>query len=518
MPGEGPESSIARRASANRPPGHDAVGRGRARLVYVRAMREFLIAALDAALDAGAGYADVRGVEASSELISARGVTVEALDRSESLGFGVRVLADGAWGYAASATLSASEAARVALTALEVARASATARNRPVELADEPVHRATWSTPLQRDPFAVSLEDKLSLLLTSTEAMERVDGVRIGRATMDLNKQRIWLLTSDGTDLDQTIVHVGAGIEATAVTDGEVQQRSYPGSFRGHFEAGGYDVIERMDLVGNSERTAEEAVALMSAPECPSGTTTLVLDGHQMMLQVHESIGHPTELDRVLGMEAAFAGTSFVGVGDLGSFRYGSEHVNIQSDATTPGGLGTYGFDDEGVEAQRVDLVREGILVGFQTSRETAAAGGQSRSNGTMRAEGWENFPLIRMPNVNLLPGSGSLEELISEVDEGVYMATNKSWSIDDKRKNFQFGCEIGWAIKHGRLAGIVKNPRYTGITPVFWGSCEAVAGPEEWRVQGTPNCGKGQPGQTMRVGHGTSPARFHNVSVGTSQ
>ena len=486
--------------------------------VYLRAMRDLLAGALDAATDAGATYADVRAVEGTSEIISARGATVEGLDRSESMGFGVRVLADGAWGYAASADLSPQEVTRIATIAVEVARASATAQSRPIELVDEPVHRDTWSTPLERDPFAVSLEDKLGLLLEAAEAIERVDGVRVGRGTMDLYRQHSWFLTSEGTDLDQTIVHVGAGIEATSVNDGEVQQRSYPGSFRGHFEAGGYEIIERMDLVSNAERVAQEAVALLRAPECPEGNTTLVLDGHQVMLQVHESVGHPTELDRVLGMEAAFAGTSFVGIPDLGSLRYGSEHISIQSDATTPGGLGTYGYDDEGVAAQRIDLIRDGILVGFQTSRETAAAAGERRSNGTMRAEGWENFPLIRMPNINLLPGDGSFEELIAEVDEGVFMSTNKSWSIDDKRNNFQFGCEIGWAIKRGKLTRMLKNPRYTGITPVFWGSCDAVAGAEEWRIQGTPNCGKGQPGQTMRVGHGTSPARFRNVSIGTSQ
>jgi TldD protein len=180
--------------------------------------------------------------------------------------------------------------------------------------------------------------------------------------------------------------------------------------------------------------------------------------------------------------------------------------------------LGTFAFDDEGVEAQRVDLVRNGMLAGFQSSRETAAAAGQDRSNGTMRAEGWENFPLIRMTNVNLLPGEGSLDDLLADVDSGIYMATNKSWSIDDKRKNFQFGCEIAWEINKGRLGRMLKNPRYTGITPVFWASCDAIAGPGEWRVWGTPNCGKGQPGQTMRVGHGTAPARFRKVSIGTSQ
>jgi TldD protein len=217
-------------------------------------------------------------------------------------------------------------------------------------------------------------------------------------------------------------------------------------------------------------------------------------------------------------MEAAFAGTSFVGVPDLGKLKYGSEHVNITADATIPGGLGSFGYDDEGVEAQRVDLVRGGILVGFQTSRETAGAVGADRSNGTMRAEGWENFPLIRMTNINLLPGAGSLEDLLADVDDGIFMATNKSWSIDDKRKNFQFGCEIAWEIKNGKLGRVLKDPRYTGITPEFWASCDAVAGTEEWKVWGTPNCGKGQPGQTMRVGHGTAPARFRNVNTGTAQ
>ncbi len=229
-------------------------------------------------------------------------------------------------------------------------------------------------------------------------------------------------------------------------------------------------------------------------------------------------MGHPTELDRVLGLEAAFAGTSFVSLEDVDRLRYGSELVNITADATVPGGLGTYGFDDEGVEAQRVDLIRDGVLTGFQTSRETAAAAGHGRSNGTMRAEGWENFPLIRMTNINLLPGDGDLEDLLADVDDGIYMATNKSWSIDDKRKNFQFGCEIAWEIKRGRVGRMLKDPRYTGITTDFWGSCDAVAGAQEWRMWGTPNCGKGQPGQTMRVGHGTSPARFRKVHTGFSR
>jgi TldD protein len=481
-------------------------------------MRDVLQRALDVATDLGATYADVRVVETEGESLAVNGPAVESLDQSESVGFGVRVLVDGAWGYSASARVNPAEVARVASTAVDVGRASATRMARPIELVPEPPHRAIWSTDIKKDPFKVPLEEKIDALVSATSEMNAVPGVRVARGTMDISRYRQLFASSEGSLIEQTITHTGAGIEATAVSDGEVQLRSYPGSFRGHFGAAGYELVEEMQLADNARKTAEEAVALLQANECPSEVTTLVLDGHQVMLQVHESVGHPTELDRVLGMEAAFAGTSFVGIGDLDSLRYGSEVVNITADATIPGGLGSFGYDDEGVEAQRADLIRQGVLVGFQTSRETAAMVGATRSNGTMRAEGWENFPLIRMTNVSLLPGKGSLEDLISDVDHGIFMSTNKSWSIDDKRKNFQFGCEIGWEIKKGRLTRMFKNPRYTGITPEFWGNCDAVAGPDEWKVWGTPNCGKGQPGQTMRVGHGTAPARFRNIHTGVRQ
>ena len=481
-------------------------------------MRDRLEAALDAAVGAGAGYADVRAVDTTSESLTIEGELVETLERSQSAGYGVRVLADGAWGYAATSDLDDSRASEVALRAFEVARAGATAISRPVELVPEPVHVDSWATPVERDPFSVALEERIALLVTATNVMRRVQGVKVARGTMDLVRQQTWFASSEGSFIDQDIVHTGAGIEATAVAESEVQTRSYPGSFRGHYGAGGYEIVEAMALRENAQRTAEEAVALLTAPECPATHTTVVLDGHQVMLQVHESVGHPTELDRVLGMEAAFAGTSFVGLEDPGSLRYGSDLVNITADATVPGGLGTFGYDDEGVAAQKVDLIRNGVLTGWQTSRETAAAAGADRSNGTMRAEGWENFPLIRMTNINLLPVTGSLEDLFADVRDGIYMATNKSWSIDDKRKNFQFGCEIAWEIRNGRLGRMLRNPRYTGMTTDFWSSCDAIAGGDEWRVWGTPNCGKGQPGQTMRVGHGTAPARFTNVATGYSQ
>jgi TldD protein len=233
------------------------------------------------------------------------------------------------------------------------------------------------------------------------------------------------------------------------------------------------------------------------------------------MLQVHESCGHPIELDRALGTEAAFAGTSFLTTDRLGSFRYGSEKVNIRIDSTSPSGLGTFGWDDEGVPASEGWAVKDGVFVGYLMSRETAAALGRP-SNGTMRADGWARLPLIRMTNVSLMPGdAGTLADLIADTDDGIFMETNRSWSIDDRRLNFQFGTQIGWEIQGGKLGAMLRNPTYTGITPEFWGSCDAVCSPSEWKMWGTPNCGKGQPGQVGHTGHGAAPARFRNVRVG---
>jgi TldD protein len=245
---------------------------------------------------------------------------------------------------------------------------------------------------------------------------------------------------------------------------------------------------------------------------------TLVIDSSQMALQVHESCGHPIELDRVLGMEASFAGTSFLTVDKLDRLQYGSEQVNIDADATAPGGLGTFGYDDEGVPAQNVPIVEAGRFVGYLTSRETAPIIGR-RSTGASRAAGWNVIPLIRMTNINLRPGAaGTLDDLIADTSDGLFVSTNRSWSIDDRRLNFQFGTQVGWRIRKGRLAEMVKNPTYTGITPQFWGSCDAICDAGEWRLWGVPNCGKGEPMQTHRVGHGSAPARFRKVRVGVGR
>jgi TldD protein len=368
---------------------------------------------------------------------------------------------------------------------------------------------------MQEDPFNVSLEEKIAMLMEASRRMQLVKGLTFAEAGMDFYRRRTFFASSEGAKIEQTVLNSGGGIEATAISEGEMQRRSFPNSFRGHITAAGWEHIPRLGLIEESERTATEAVDLLSAPDCPSELTTLILDSGQMELQIHESIGHPIELDRVLGMEEAFAGTSFLEPGDRGKLRYASDIVNVTADATLSGGLGTFAYDDEGVPAGRTPVITEGIFQNFMSSRETAATVGLEASSATMRADGWSSFPLIRMTNVSIEPGEGSFADLIGDTKDGIFMATNNSWSIDDKRVNFQFGCEAAWRIRNGKVAEMYRNPNYAGITTEFWQSCDAIAGREEWVLWGTPNCGKGQPMQVARTGHGASPARFRNVRVG---
>lgn len=470
--------------------------------------------AVELARRAGADYADARLVTEETESLTVRNQEMEGIDRSRSQGVGVRVLVNGYWGFAATARTEEPEVERTARLAVAIARAAARLPMEPVRLVEVAPAVGTWATQVREDPFTVPLEEKVALLLEASRLMQAVPAVAVAEATLDFYRRRTWFASSEGAALEQTVVNAGGGIEATAVRDGQVQRRSFPNSFRGHLAAAGYEHVRGLGLVEGAERTAREAVELLSAPDCPNEVTTLVLDSTQVILQVHESVGHPLELDRVLGMEEAYAGTSFVRPQDLGRLRYGSDLVTITADATIPGGLGTYGYDDEGVPAGRVVLVEDGILRGFLASRETAAVVPCPLA-GAMRADGWQNLPLIRMTNINLEPRQGTLEEIIGDTRDGIFMSTNQSWSIDDKRVNFQFGCEAAWRIRNGRLTELYRNPTYAGITTEFWGSCDAVGGPEDWRLWGTPNCGKGQPGQVARVGHGAPPARFRRVQVG---
>jgi len=484
-------------------------------------MREYTDRALNTAQSSGATYADIRVVRRETQNIGVKNGIVQTLSLDDDFGFGVRVIADGAWGFASSHRLTPDEVDRVAAQAVTIAKASATANQEPVNIGPPEAHVDVYRTPVEEDPFAVSLDDKIDHLLRADREARAVDGVAIAQGSMAFLRETKTFASTEGSFIEQTIVESGAGLTVRAVGDGEMQQRSYPNSFGRHQGTAGYEFVRAWDLPGNAGRIAEEAVALLSAPQCPSKVSTLILDGTQLALQLHESCGHPIELDRVFGTEAAFAGTSFLTPEKYGAFRYGSDIVNVVADAVTPTGLGTYGYDDEGVPGQRTDIVKDGAFVGYLSSRESASQlraihpDAPERSNGTMRADGWNRVPIIRMNNVSLMPGTWSLHDLIADTDDGIYMITNKSWSIDDKRLNFQFGTELAYEIKGGRLGRMLKNATYTGITPEFWGGCDAICNEDHWTVWGTANCGKGQPGQTAHVGHGTAPARFRNVQMG---
>ncbi len=469
--------------------------------------------AVQGALDAGARYADARVVVSLSESINVQNQNLDRVDRSEHVGVGVRALIGSSWGFAATPDLSASAVRSAGARAAGIAGASRLVPGPPVEFADVPVTQATWETPFTEDPFSVALSEKVDMLVEVTATMQAVAGVEIATGSLAFWDTNTWFASSQGHRIHQHLVESGGGFDATAIGEHETQRRSYPQSF-GQFETGGYETVRAWEYQANARRIAEEAVALLHAPEMDERETALVLEGSQLALQIHESVGHAIELDRILGWEAAFAGTSHLELSELGTHRYGSELMNITADATLPGALGTFGFDDEGTPAASVDIVRDGIWVGVLSGRDSAAIAGLT-PGGMVRADGYNRLPMVRMTNVGLQPGSGTLEEIIAETDDGVYMSTNRSWSIDDRRLNFQFGCEIAWEIENGELTRMLKNPTYTGITPQFWGTLDRLAGRSEWVHWGTPNCGKGQPIQVAHTGHSASPARFSNVRVG---
>ena len=478
-------------------------------------MKDIMSRALDLAKMRGAQYTDIRVVENSTETLVVKDGVVESLNYSQSMGFGVRVLVDGAWGFAAGQDLNAKEVDRITDQALEIARASALVSGEEVDLGPAVTSQGTYQTPIQIDAFGLSQAEKLEVLMAADTEMGRVKGLRSRRGNLTFIRENKWFANSEGAFTEQTIYEAGGGLQATAVGDGEVQVRSYPTSFGRQQQTAGWEAIQRWDLPGNAPRVASEAMALLSADPCPSDIiTTVILGGDQVALQIHESCGHPIELDRVYGSEAAYAGTSFLTTEKLNNFQYGSEVVSISADRVRPLGLGTFGWDDEGIAAQSTPIVQNGRFVGYLMSRETASKL-DLVSNGCMRASGWNRIPLIRMTNVSLEPGLWDLEHLIADTDEGIFMETNRSWSIDDRRYNFQFGTEIGYEIKNGKLGRMLRNPTYTGITPEFWNSCDAVCNENHWVMYGTPNCGKGQPSQIAHTGHGAAPARFRNVKVG---
>jgi len=471
--------------------------------------------AVDAAIRAGASYADCRVARRRKESVHVRNGVVDALDSSEELAAGVRVIANGAWGFAATANLERPSIERTAQLAVRIAKASATVPgDQPVSLPPRDPVRDSWESQFEVNPFEVPLEDKISLLLDANRILRQNKEISLAVGGLAFFDDEQDFASSEGDEIHQRKIESGGLISATAVDGARAQERSHPSSLDGYHAAGGWEVVEGMALTAGAETIGPQAVALLSAPPCPRERLPIIIDSSQMALQIHESCGHPCELDRVFGTEASYAGTSFLTPDKLGSFRYGSSLVNITADATIPGALGTFGYDDEGVPAQRTFLVKEGVFSGYLSSRETAPRVGLV-SSGTMRADGANRLPLIRMTNINLEAGDWDLDEMIKDTKRGLFLQTTKSWSIDDQRLNFQFATEIAWEIKNGSLGGIVRDATYQGITPEFWGSCNAVGNRDSWRMWGVVNCAKGEPVQLMHVGHGAPPTRFAGVRVG---
>jgi len=422
--------------------------------------------------------------------------------------------------------------AQVVDEAVRIARAGAAARREPVELTPEQVvSHGRYATPVRRDPFEVKLEDKIAYLLDADRQM-RAGGeagasgpkgvgaaIRSTNSSLEFLREEKVFASSEGAYIEQTLTESGGSLAATAVGGGDAQVRSYPNGRAGGHRTGGFEVVDDFAFVDHAERVGREAIELVNADQCPSFQGSLIITGTQLGLQIHESVGHPTELDRVLGSEVSMAGASFLTTDNLDRLTYASPIVNLVADATVPGGMGTFGFDDEGVAAQRTDLVREGRFVGYLSSRDTAGKIGRT-SSGAARATGPNKIPLVRMTNINLEPGDWTLDEIIRDTKYGLLVDGTKAGSIDDMRVNFQFGPEAAWEIVDGSLSRMVKNPVYTGRSLDFWRSCDAIAGRDrdEWAMWGTPTCGKGQPGQVARVGHGAAPARFANVKVGVGR
>jgi TldD protein len=477
--------------------------------------------ALNVAALQGASHTDLRIVDERSRALSTKNGKVGSASVSESFGIGIRVIADGAWGFAATDDLSRASVEATAAQAVAIAKASSRVKQHDVQLAPEKPAVGEWSSPYKIDPFTTSVEQNIELLLKIDSELRAVTGVTLAEANLNFHRDEQWFFSSEGANIHQTKHVTGAGYCAYAFAGSEIQKRSYPNSFGGQWQNKGYELIDELKLVENARRIGEEAVALHKVEQCPEGVFDVILGSSQLGLQVHESVGHPIELDRVLGMEANFAGTSFLTLDKLRKLRYGSDLVNVVADARQEHGpgLGTFAFDDEGVPAQCTPIISNGLFTGYLSSRDTAYTIGETRSGGTVRAESWNRLPMIRMTNISIMPGEKPLthQQLIAHTDHGIEMETNKSWSIDDKRYNFQFSCEIGWEIKNGKRVRMLKNPSYSGITTEFWNSMDAICSRDEWTLWGTPNCGKGQPQQVMGTGHGAAPARFRKIKVGSA-
>jgi TldD protein len=475
---------------------------------------ELLLDALERALNGGAAYAEVRGVAAIQNEVRVKNGEIKQMMSGEDNGWGLNVRVGAGWGFASSAELTPQSVQQITAQALHLAAASARVQPKGQAGSYGPPSTASgeYRSPVQIDPFKVPPREQLEMLFSAEANLRRFERVKVSEAHLQAFKSYKFFANTAGASQRQFITESGGGLSAIAVEGPYSYQRTFGRG--GNYGQAGYEYILGLQLEDEALRVGREAHELVAAEAVPSGPATVVIGSNLAALMVHESCGHPTELDRVLGSENAFAGGSFLEPQMRGHFRYGSPAVNLTADATIPGALGTFGWDDEGTPARRTPLVEQGIFTGYLSSRDTAAAIGLPASGGAARASSWSRTPLVRMTNVSLEPGQGNLEDLISEVENGLYLETPSSWSLDDKRMNFHFSAEICREIKGGQLGRLYKGASFMERTPIFWGNVLKVAGPEEWKVWGFLSCAKGEPLQSAHVAHGASPVLVNNLTV----
>ncbi|MBX3223257.1 MAG: TldD/PmbA family protein [Labilithrix sp.] len=473
---------------------------------------DVLAQALESAKKAGATYADARIVRRRTERIATREDHVVSVASGETYGIGVRVIAAGAWGFASSPVVSGAAADEAARRAVAIARAAAPALKRPVELAPAPVAKGKWHTKMEIDPFAVPLADKAEYLLSLWPLVKDVALVKFATGAIESLGEHKLFASSEGALVEQTQVRIWPSFSVTAVDAGQFESRDAEVP---PMQAG-WEYVTSSSLKRDARRVAEDAVKKLKSPSVTPGKRDLILAPSNLWLTIHESVGHPTELDRVFGLEANFAGTSFATPESLGKLRYGADIVTLYADKTVPGGLATAAWDDEGVATQRWDLVKDGLLVGFQTTRDQAGWIGEKASRGTSYAQDHASVAFQRMPNVSLAPSpkDTTLEDIIAATDDGVLVTGNGSWSIDHQRYNFQFSGQTFHEVKGGKITRAVRDLAYQSNSLEFWSSCDMVGGAKSWELHGTLWDGKGEPMQSNAVSHGCPPARFRKVDI----
>jgi TldD protein len=461
----------------------------------------------------GASYSDFRISNFRSQRISTRENVIQDISDNENYGFSARVLVDGAWGFASSSTLSEMEVDRVTNLACEIAKANKVIQNRRVELVPVPAYIDEWKTPIKKNPFDVSIDEKVDFLFKINEKAKSLGADYCSSFMAAVNEWK-YFASSEGSYIKQELYRVWPSFDITLIDkeSGDFETRDSLTTPIGK----GYEYIEEYDFMGDVEKAVEETKMKFKAKSIEPGKKDIILDPTNLWLTIHESCGHPAELDRALGFEANYAGTSFMTTDKLGKLQYGSEYINLVADRTQKDGLATRGYDDDGVKTTKWDIIRNGLFVGYETTREMASYINEKSSNGCAYADSWSHFPIQRMPNISLEPGKNkmSLRDLISDTEDGIYIVGSGSWSIDMQRYNFQFTGQAFHEIKNGKIVGLLKDVAYQGNTVDFWNSCDAVCDESEYMLGGSFFCGKGEPGQVAPVSHGASPARFRKVNI----